>query len=343
MQIRRLFVPVPAADLPRPVRAAACATLATLLLAGSLGAQSVEDRIRELGAENGRLYSHPVATGLGAALNAGWHHSAKALGPFHVEIGVRAMGALTPDRADFFQPVLPQEITSEDLGGRTFQDPYGDGEGLVTPTAVGEGRGITVQPQGEFRDALLAAGLNPADFALRFPDGFDIPTVPMGMLQVKLGLLQGVEATGRFIPSIEVSDDIGSIESLGGGLKLTVTDWVAGRFPLDVAVAGGIQSFDAGDYLSIDARHASLLVSRDFSVLTLYASGRLEESEVDVEYTVENPNLPESGTTVTFEDEGDNTSSFTAGFNLDLLFLQLDAGYTVSDYNLFTAGLGLQF
>lgn len=323
----------------------ALALAAALLpaLPDAAAAQGVEDRIRSLGEENGRLYAHPVSSGLGAGLNSGWFHSARALGPLEVEVGVRAVGGFVPSRDEAFQPVLPAELTVPELDGRTFSDPYGTGAGLSTPTAVGDGAGIVVEPAGAFRQALLAEGLDPADFALAFPRGFDLPAVPVGSLQLNVGVAKGVEVVGRFVPRIELNEDLGAVESVGGGLKLSVTDWLDVPTFLDLAVAGGLQSFEVGEYLSADSRHVSLMASKSFSGLTLFASGTLESSDADVTYTVENPRLPEGGTTVEFEDEGANTARFTGGFSLDILFLRLSADYAVSDYQVVSAGLGVRF
>lgn len=327
-----------AATLTAVFVAAALATLP-----GRAAAQGIEERIRALGAANGRAYTHPVSSGLGAGLNSGWFHSATALGPLHVEIGVRAVGSFVPEQDESFRPVLPGDVTVPELDGRSFSDPYGTAEGLVTPTAVGQGPGVSVPPAGEFRVALLAAGLDPADFALRFPGGFDLPAVPVGTLQLNVGVARGVEVAGRFVPSIELEESLGDLQSVGGGIKLSVTDWVEVPIFLDLAVAGGFQSYDVGDYLSAEALHASLLASKTLSGLTLFVTGTLESSDTEVSYTVENPRLPGSGTTIEFEDEGENAARFTAGFSLDVLFLQLTADYAVSDYEAVSAGLGVRF
>ncbi|MFW6193481.1 MAG: DUF6588 family protein [Gemmatimonadota bacterium] len=302
----------------------------------------IEDEIRNLGADNGRLYARPVTSGLGAGLGGGWFHSARSLGPLTVEIGVRGIGAFVPAEDDVFEPVLPAEVTVDELG-RTFSDPYGSGEGLETPTAAGDGSGVVVRPAGEFRQALLEAGRSPSDFALRFPRGFDLPAVPAGAIQLDVGVAPGVDVAGRFVPEIEIDSEVGSVQSLGGGVKLAVSEWVLLDPPVDLAVTAGIQSVDVGDYLSTDARHASLVVSRTFSALTLFASGTLEDSDSEVTYTVESDVLPSGGTTVSFEDDGANSGRFTTGFSLDLLFLQLKADYSASEYQTVSAGVGVRF
>lgn len=319
------------------------AVLAALVLAVPLDAQSLEDRIRILGAENARRYSHPVSAGLAAGLASGWHHSAETPDVLGVELSLQAMGAIVPEEDESFRPALPTSITVPELDGRTFSNPYGTSTMVRTPTAVGEGAGSAIGPQGEFRQALVDEGLDPSDFALRFPDGFDIPAVPLAVIQGSVGLPAGTEVTGRLIPSIEVDRDVGSLSSFGVGLKHSISQWIPGRTPVDLAVEGGVQSFEAGDYLEADSRHVALVVSRKVGLLTLYGSGGLEETDVDVSYTLENPLAGEEDLEIAFSDEGENTHRFTAGFNLDLLFLQLNAGYTLAEYQVLNASVGLTF
>lgn len=318
------------------------AALLALALAAPLRGQGLEDRLRSLGEENGRRYSHPVSAGLAAGLATGWFHSARPLDVLGVDLSVRAMGTLVPEEDETFRPVVPSSITVPELDGRTFSDPYG-AVTARTPTAVGAGPGVVLEPRGGFRQALESEGLDPADFALRFPDGFDIPAVPLAVLQGSVGLPLGTEVTARLIPSIEVDEDVGSLSSFGVGLKHSIDQWIPGRTPVDLAVEGGIQSFEAGDYLEADARHLSLVVSRTVGVLTLYGAGGLESTDIDVSYTLANPVPGEEDVEIAFSDEGENTSRLTGGFNLDLTFLQLNAGYTLAEYRVLNASFGLSF
>lgn len=346
------IVPSRASDRPTARSAGVCAGTALLLAAAAAALapsgtaaqeDGIEEELRRLGADNGRRYARPITSGVGAGLAGGWFRSGTSLGPLGIEIGVRGIGAFVPAGDESFQPVLPSEVTVDALGGRTFSQPYGSSDGVTTPTAAGEGTGAVIQPAGELREALLAAGLSPSDFALRFPRGFDVPTVPVGALQLDVGVVPGVDVSGRLVPEIDVHDEVGAIQSIGGGVKLSMTDWVPGPAPLDLAVAGGVQTLHVGDYLTTDSRHVSLIVSRQLSALTLFASGGLEDAESEVEYTVESDVLPEGGTTVAFEDDGANSARLTTGFNLDLLFLQLSADYSVAEYQTVSAGVGVQF
>jgi hypothetical protein len=311
---------------------------AALLLAGTatgLRAQSVSRSIQLLAARDARLYLHPVTTGIGAALNSSWFRSARVHAPLHFDVGVAAMGALVPNADDTFRPFLPDTVGFQ---GTVYRDPYGAGRGPATATAVGPGKGVTIDPQGDFRQALIAAGENPSSYALSFPDGYDIPAVPMALIQARAGLPFGNEVTIRWLPSVTVDQDLGAVKSFGVGLKHSITHWFP-RFPVDVAVEGGLQSLHVGDYLTGSARQAALIVGRDFSVLSLFAAGELEHSDVTIRYTVDNPNLPDDRLRLTVHDQGDNASRLVAGFSLDFFILKLSAAYTRSSYNVVSAGI----
>jgi len=332
-------VPVSPSRLAAPILAA----LLVVAASAPVAAQDLEERLRTLGRENGRLYSHPVSAGLAAGLSSGWSHSAAPLDFGTVDVSVRVTGSLVPEEDESFQPILPASITVPELDGRTFSDPYGSGMDLRTPTAAGRGGGTVIEPRGELRQAIMEEGLDPDDFALRFPDGFDIPAVPMAVFQGTVGLPAGTQATVRFIPDIEVDEDVGALSSVGFGVQHSVSQWIPGETPVDVALEAGIQTFEAGDYLSADSRHASLVVSRDVGVLTLYGSGGVEDADVDVSYTLDDPRAGAEDVEITFTDEGENTARFTAGFHLDLLFLQLNAGYTLAEYQVLNASVGVRF
>jgi hypothetical protein len=318
------------------------ALAATLLLAGAptgLRAQSVSESIQLLATENARLYLHPITTGIGAALNSSWYRSARVRAPFHFDVGIAAMGALVPNANDRFRPILPATIT---FRGTSYHDPYGTGRGPATPTAVGAGAGATIQPTGDFRQALLDAGENPDAYALLLPEGYDIPAVPMAVLQGRASLPFGNEVTLRLLPTVTVDQDVGAIRSFGAGLKHSVTHWLPG-FPLDVSLEGGLASIQVGDYLKGSVRNAALVVGRDFSVLTLFAAGELEHSDVTIRYTIRNPNLPGDQLKAVVRDRGDNSSRFTAGFSLDFFILKLTAAYSASSYNVVSAGVSFGY
>lgn len=313
-----------------------------LAVAPGLGAQGIEESLRQLGEKNARLYAQPVVSGLGAAMNAGWFHTADTPGFLGVDVGVQVMGAGVPEGDETFAPILPASVTYQ---GETFDSPYrfaGDRE--LTPTAVGSGEPVVLEPDGDFRDALeQPGGDGPSDYTFSFPDGFDLPAVPVATLQGTLGLGRRTEVTLRWVPSIEIDRDIGSVRAFGVGAKHALDQWFTDPLPVGIAVAGGIQTFDVGDYASAEARHLSLVLSKDLASLTLFTAGTLEASSVDVEYTVENPKLPDDAQEIAFTADGANGGHLTAGLALDLYVVRFGASYSVSDYSVLSAGLGATF
>lgn len=301
------------------------------LVAAPARGQDVLDQLETLAEENGKLYLSPLTSGLGVAMNQGIFHTGAVHGFFGFHIGVAVTGALLLDEDDTFLPVLPQQVT---YGGVTFSNPYGSPR--PTPTATGIGSGQVFEPQGSYRAALSAAGQNPANFALEFPEGFDIPAVPFAVIQASLGLILGTEVSVRFIPDIETTEEVGKVSATGFGVKHSLSQYIP-LFPIHVAAHFGVQSLEVGDYLDASATTYGVIASKDLGVLTLYGAGGVESADVDVGYTVQNPTndpgLPPDGTRIGFTDKLESQTRFTAGLTLNLAILKLSGDYSFADRN----------
>jgi hypothetical protein len=305
-----------------------------------VSAQDVSESLSSLNEDNGKLYIGPLSSGLAAALNSGFYHTADVHEVLGFDIGFRVMGSFVPGDLDTFQPVLPDTVTVE---GRTFYDPYGPaGSSGASPTVAGEGDGIVLTPQGEFRDSLLAYGQNPADWNVRFPQGFDIPIAPYAAIQGALGIPLGTELVLRFIPSFTPSDDVGSIRMIGGAIKHSLDQWFTDDPALNVAVAFGFQHFQVGDYLDANSTQFSLIASKKLSLLTLYGAGTLENANLDISYEFE----PDIGVDVPFElqrveftQETPNDVTLKLGTTLSLGPVGLSVEYTVASRDVLTAAL----
>lgn len=324
------------------------ALVVLLLAAAPAAGQTVSDRIVGLAEENARLYLAPAVSGFGAGLTSGFLNGGDVLSPLGFGLGARVSGSLIPDRtsARAFPPVLPGEATFRD---ETYADPYrieggrscpSGGAGICSPTAVGNGEGAVFVPRGEFRDALVRAGEDPAEWRVFLPSGYDVPAVPVAMGEVNVGLPAGTEAMVRFVPSMDPGGDVGRVSAFGAGLKHSVSQWIPGGFPLHVAVAAGYQGASVRDALRATGKTAGIAVSRDLALITVFASGALERSEVEVTYTLGGKLAEATGRTpVSFVQEGRNRERFTAGLRLDVLLAQLTVAYTNSDYDVLQANL----
>lgn len=332
-------------SLPRSLRRALILGL-TLGLAAApasrLAAQDISESLSSLNEENGKLYIGPLSTGLAAALNSGFYHTADVHDVWGFDVGFRVMGSFVPDDLDTFIPVLPDSVV---VDGSVFYDPYGPAGGseLLSPTVTGIGDGVSLSPQGEFRDSLLALGEDPADYVIRFPQGFDIPIAPYAAIQGALGIPLGTEVVFRFIPSFTPSDDVGSISMVGGAIKHSLDQWIWDAAPpLNLAVAFGFQHFKVGDYLDANSTQFSLIASKKLAVVTLYGAGTLENANLDISYEFEpdiSADVPVELQRVEFRQETPNDATFKLGATLALGPVGLNAEYTVAARDVLTASL----
>ncbi len=318
--------------------------LVLVMVAGSstrVVAQDISESLSSLNEENGKLYIGPLSTGLAAALNSGFYHTAEVHDVLGFDAGFRVMGSFVPEDLDTFTPVLPDSVVVE---GRVFNEPYAPagGSSQLSPTVTGVGDGIVLVPQGEFRDSLLALGENPADWEIRFPKGFDIPIAPYAAIQGALGIPLGTELVLRFIPSFTPSDDVGSISMIGGAIKHSLDQWIWDAPPLNLALAFGFQHFKVGDYLDANSTQFSLIASKKLSVVTLYGAGTLENANLDISYEFEPDiaaDVPVELQKIEFTQETPNDVTLKLGATLALGPVGLNAEYTVAARDVFTAAL----
>jgi hypothetical protein len=309
------------------------------MLATAAHAQTIEESLSGLTEENAQLYIEPLTGGLGAALNSGFYHTAKVHDPLGFDLGLRLMGAFVPSSMNTFAPVLPESVEYE---GITYFDPYGPAAGFdnISPSVSGEGQGLLMVPQGDFRDALIGGGLNPTDYDVRMPRGYDFPVVPYAAVQAALGVPLGTELVLRFIPSFTPDDDVGSISMIGGAVKHSLSQWLPGPSPVDVAAAFGFQTFKVGSYLDANSSQWSLIVSKQLSLVTFYAAGTLENADLEVSYLFVSPidDVPVTQE-IRFSQDTPNKQTLALGGTLQLGGFGLHGEYAFGSYDVVSVSL----
>lgn len=323
---------------------------ATVLLAGVLAAaptsaasQSVEEALSALARDNAELYVTPVAEGLGYSLHSGMAEDASVHSQLGFDFGVRVMGAWVPDEKKTFVPVLP-DVTYEGTtysGNDIFR--AADGGDLITPSAAGVGNGVVLDPAGDYRDALIADGENPDDYQIPFPEGQDVSIVPFVVLQAGVGLGFNTEITARAIPSVEPSGDVGEVSAFGLGVKHEVGGWFPTPLPVDISLTAGYQDLSIGDYMDASSTAFGLLVGRGLGPLAAFATVENVHPSIDVNYTVDNPDLPIDGQQIAFSPDLGSETRFGVGVNMSFLLLNVSALYTLGDYNVASVKAGLSF
>jgi len=162
---------------------------------------------------------------------------------------------------------------------------------------------------------------------------------PFPILQASIGLPMGIEPSIRLIPKFEVPGDlkeIGKISAFGAGIKFDIDRWIpVPLFPVDLAAQIYFQKMNIGDMLTANSTAMNLMVSKKLLFLTPYLGLGKESSKFTASYKMDD------GTKIDFDLKGKNSMRYTAGLNIKILVLQVNAEYSVGEYN--AAGLGVGF
>ncbi len=163
---------------------------------------------------------------------------------------------------------------------------------------------------------------------------------PFPILQASVGLPLGIEPSIRLIPKFEVPGDlgkaIGEISAFGAGVKFDVDRWIpVPLFPVDLAAQIYFQKMNIGELLSANSTAMNLMVSKKLLFLTPYLGVGKESSKFTASYKME------GGHKIEFDIKGKNSMRYTAGLNIKILVLQVNAEYSVGEYN--AAGIGVGF
>jgi opacity protein-like surface antigen len=282
------------------------AVVSLLLLFSGLIASELEDRLKDLAEENAREYIRPLVTAFGSNLNSGLYNTADVLNP----------SILRPVRFGFnFHMMLAMVPSSE----KTFQ---------------GEVEGVSYESATVFGDK----GAEHSGVKV-LPDGFNVSLVPLFIPQFRFGLPAGNELSLRYLPPLEMGD-YGDVTFWGVGLKHSIDQYIP-LFPLHLAVQGAYQSLDVGDAIGITSIAVNAHASKRLLMWTLYGGLGYEKTTLTAKYQP----IDTIGTDeIKFDIDGDNSFRMTAGFRYAIIpFVHLNVDYTLSNYQIVTAGLGMSF
>jgi hypothetical protein len=187
---------------------------------------------------------------------------------------------------------------------------------------------------------MLNDGVTPS--GLEIPGGLDIPTTPLIVPQVSIGLPFGFEVTGRFFPTTKIGD-VGKVNLLGFGLRHDIDQYIP-LLPVDVAVHFFTQKLSYEDASGTKLLEASgtaygVEVSKHLLLLTVYAGFQLESSSVKVGPFTN----PYDSTPAEFTVDGNTSSRLLVGARLSLVFLNIHADYNLGTTKAFALGVGISF
>jgi hypothetical protein len=299
-----------------------------LALSSSVLAQDFGAQLRQMARVNAEKYVSPLVNGWGAALNSGIYHTADVHSILGFDVHIKFTGSLLQDsdkKYKFTTPDFPGYVKNG-TGANGYP-----GE-IEANTVAGENKAIPVVTNG-------------GTTLMTIPGGFNLPTTPLLLPQVSIGLPFGFEVTGRFFPTASIGD-LGKINMLGFGLRHDIDQYIP-LLPLDVAVHFMTQSISYEDNQGTKLFEASgtafgVEVSKSLILLTVYAGFQLESSSMTIgPYTATVAGQPV--TVDAFDVDGANSSRVLIGARMSLLILNLHADYNIGTTNAFALGVGISF
>ncbi len=329
------------------------------------GAVDFQAELKKLAEDNARGYVGPFATAFGTAMNSGLYHTAKPHAILGFDVSVKISVVQIADQDLTFDFILPTSfpVTIPSLGTRNLNANllYPDRKG---PTMFGENKGKLLQASdASLESALLTAGISSADIqnlrnsgeyttvlntinadAITTPPGTGVDLLPLPIPQASVGLPFKTEILVRFIPEIDAGD-FGKVKFLGFGVKHSISQWIpVPLFGLDITGQYATQKLELGPITSNNTAF-NLAVSRRFGFMlasvTPYAGFGMESSDIEVDYTIDNPGNAFHGQNVAFDLKGNNKSRMTAGARLQLMIFTFNADINMGEYTAYSAGLGI--
>jgi hypothetical protein len=163
---------------------------------------------------------------------------------------------------------------------------------------------------------------------------------PFPILQASVGLPMGIEPSIRMIPAIsipgDVGDALGEISAFGAGVKVDIDQFIPiPLFPVDIAAQVYYQNFAIGEILSANNMNFNIHASKKLLMLTPYIGMGVDNTTFTASYEMGD------GEKQDFTIKGDNKLRTTFGLNIKLLILQVNAEYSLGEYN--SAAVGLAF
>lgn len=170
-------------------------------------------------------YLQPIFKGFGNGINTGWNNTAKTKNLLGFDLRVSSSAVFIPQADKSF------DLTK--IGLSTNVRPA-DASKTITPTIGGSKDAAQIAIYDDNNNKLKTVTL---------PSGV-LSVIPAPQIQLTAGLVYHTEATLRYMPAVSFGSNIGSVSSIGFGLKHNILQDFVGKtadkiIPLDVALGIG--------------------------------------------------------------------------------------------------------
>ncbi len=307
----------------------------------------------------GHAYLEPFGTTFGTSLNGGWYQAARPHKMLGFNVTFVTSIATVPNNAKSFN------VGDLSLNNLELEKPSDN----MTPTIAGDN---THGPTLLFKDDPSGS------LGFELPKGANLFFTPVTMMQAGIGLPYSTEITVRFLPPLSIPK-LGRVSLWGVGAKNEFKDFIPGLklVPIDLSLMVGYTNFTSefevnfrpevndldpnSDYamsdfnnqrLALDASGftARLLVGKTIPLLSVYAGFGYSHAKTEFglkgNYALglDKPYTDEDIIADPFVLEFPVSNfSANAGFRVRLGVISLNFDYTLGDYALYSAGIGISF
>ncbi len=292
------------------MRRVACGLVVCLASHSFSQAQNAfEDAVKQLNLDNVRGYLQPLANSVGANINSGLFSTAD-IGEMGLSLQIQlvATGTMIGDAEKTFYALPPSQFPQSPVKTATV---FGD-----MGASVSNSSNLTYYFQnGQVRTSLF----------------------PTAVPQLTVGNVFGTQAVVRYV-SIPEFHNFPKSSLIGGGLQHSVSRYLP-DVPVDLAVGIYFNRFSLGDIIEEKAMSYAAHISKTFALLTAYGGVQYETATMDVNYVYTGPGATPD-TKLSMQLESENKFRATAGLNLNLGVLRLNADVNVGKVTVFSGGLG---
>ena len=274
-------------------------------------------------------YFTPMAESFGAGLNNGWYNTAKphSLGGFDLTFTLNTV--IIPNTAETFK--------------------IGDSFGNVFESD--ENEASTIFGSDNETDMTYTNSVTDSSFNFQMPGGLKTPAVPLPMLQAGIGLIKNTAIDIRYMPMLNVGDNI-NVNLFGVGIKHDLLQWIPGigdAIPMSLSLQAGYTSLNTElkileqeVSLKTKATTINLVASKRLLMVTGYAGVGYNSSTTtfaaDANFDLGGVQFNEK---VEAPFESNNNLRTNIGLRLNMTVVTFQADYTFSEYPTATLGLGV--
>ena len=308
-------------------------------------------------------YINPFLNTFGNNINNGWYNTAQPLklGRFCLTLGTTASFVPSAKRNFTINPGDYSTISTQ------------NNQPVSTPTMFGENKSA-----GTVNVCYNTSAGN-LSIPLDLPKGSGVSISPLPIAQVSLGLIKGTEIMVRMLPKINISGE--KIGYFGVGFKHSIKQWipVVKDMPFDLSFIAaftkasleltkgpflspesGVQNNTNADYseqtikFGSNAWNANLIISKKFTVLTVFGGFRFSHSKTNLDLTGNYPiTIYNNSGTKTISNLSDPISlknsgsqfGINAGLRIKFAFVAIcaEGTWVPGGYSSATAGLAFGF